>query len=102
MATEGGHVQEPKNFAPKQPVQLDPPKDDPITRSELEKHNGDDPSKPILVAIKGTVFDVSGNKAYNPGGQYHGMLASSFHSFITTKRPGPTSCADIYRIGTVA
>ena len=27
--------------------------------------------KPTLVAIKGTVFDVSKNKAYAPGGSYH-------------------------------
>lgn len=28
---------------------------------------------PTLVAIKGTVFDVSGNKAYGPEGSYKGM-----------------------------
>lgn len=33
---------------------------------------GSDPSKPTLVAIRGTVFDVSGNDAYGPKGQYHG------------------------------
>ncbi len=36
-----GHVEEPKNFAPKAPVQLDPPKDDPITVEELAKCNGE-------------------------------------------------------------
>jgi membrane-associated progesterone receptor component len=30
------------------------------------------PDKPTLVAIKGTVFDVSRNDAYGPKGQYHG------------------------------
>ena len=67
------HVEEPKSFAPKKPVQLNPPKDDPITPSELKKCDGSDETKPTLVAIKGTVFDVSHNKAYQPGGQYHGM-----------------------------
>lgn len=48
----------------------------------LESHviTGTDPSKPILVAIKGTVFDVSGNDAYGPNGQYHGQYSSLFNS----------------------
>ena len=90
--SDRGHVEEPKNFAPKTPVNLDPPKDDPITYEELSKcdgvfrpyanehrltvlnfSTGSDPSKPTLVAIKGTVFDVSGNDAYGPKGQYHGQ-----------------------------
>jgi hypothetical protein len=33
---------------------------------------GTDPSRPTYVAIKGTIFDVSKNAAYAPGGQYHG------------------------------
>ncbi|ETN36767.1 uncharacterized protein HMPREF1541_09045 [Cyphellophora europaea CBS 101466] len=53
-------------------VLLDAPKDDPITYEELSKCNGTDPSKPVLIAIKGTVFDVSRNRAYQPGGPYHG------------------------------
>ncbi|KAI4135456.1 MAG: hypothetical protein LQ347_000675 [Umbilicaria vellea] len=52
---------EPKPFAPKNPVQLDPPKDDPISVENLAKCD----------AIKGTVFDVSGNSAYGPNGSYH-------------------------------
>ena len=39
-----------------------PPRNDPITTKELSLHNGQDPSKPIWVAVKGTVFDVSRNK----------------------------------------
>lgn len=34
---------------------------------------GSSPDKPIYVAIKGVVFDVSKNKAYQPGGSYHGQ-----------------------------
>jgi cytochrome b involved in lipid metabolism len=67
------HEPEPKRFEPKVPVQLDPPKDDPITVEELSKCDGTDPSRPTLVAIKGIVFDVSKNPAYGPNGQYHGM-----------------------------
>ncbi|EED23704.1 progesterone binding protein, putative [Talaromyces stipitatus ATCC 10500] len=65
------HVEEPKRFEPKEPVQLDSPKDDPFTLEELSKHDGTDPSRPTYVAIKGTIFDVSKKDAYAPGGQYH-------------------------------
>lgn len=34
------HVEEPKRFEPKKPVQLDPPKDDPITLDYLAKCDG--------------------------------------------------------------
>lgn len=34
------HEPEPKRFEPKNPVQLDPPKDDPITIEELSKCDG--------------------------------------------------------------
>ena len=70
-------AQEPKNFAPKKAVELNAPKDDAITQSELAKCDGTDSSKPTLVAIKGTCFDVSGNKAYGVEGQYHGKSESS-------------------------
>ncbi|RUP45257.1 cytochrome b5 [Jimgerdemannia flammicorona] len=53
------------------PIELDPPKDDPIKVEELARHNGSDPNLPIYVAIKGTVFDVSRNPAsYGPGAGY--------------------------------
>lgn len=34
------HEPEPKRFEPKEPVQLDPPKDDPYTPEELSKFDG--------------------------------------------------------------
>lgn len=37
---ESGHVQEPKKFAPKDPPQLNPPKDEPISVEELAKCDG--------------------------------------------------------------
>ncbi|KAK4156253.1 cytochrome b5-like heme/steroid binding domain-containing protein [Chaetomidium leptoderma] len=57
-------------FEPKTPVQLDPPKDDPISLEDLAKAGGEDGGK-CYVAIKGIVYDVTGNKAYQPGGAYH-------------------------------
>jgi len=62
-----------KQFAPKQPVQLEKPKDTLITQEELAAADGSNPDKPIYVAIKGVVFDVSKNKAYQPGGSYSSM-----------------------------
>ncbi|KAH8147856.1 uncharacterized protein LAJ45_07957 [Morchella importuna] len=62
---------EPKNFAPKQPVALAPPKEDPISVEHLAKCSGANPDYPTYVAIKGTVFDVTGNSSYAPGGAYH-------------------------------
>merc|ERR1712071_265869 len=51
---------------------LAPPKDDPISPSELAKYNGSNPSLPIYLAIKGTVFDVTAKKEmYGPGGSYN-------------------------------
>ncbi|RPB27911.1 putative progesterone binding protein [Terfezia boudieri ATCC MYA-4762] len=65
-------MSESKNFSPAEPVALDPPKDDPITVEELAKADGSNPTTPIYIAIKGTVFDVSRNRAsYGPGGAYH-------------------------------
>ncbi|KAF3760475.1 hypothetical protein M406DRAFT_72967 [Cryphonectria parasitica EP155] len=58
------------DFKPKEPAKLAPPKDDPISPEELAKANGTDGGK-CYVAIKGKVYDVTGNKAYQPGGSYH-------------------------------
>ncbi|KAK6355878.1 hypothetical protein TWF718_000257 [Orbilia javanica] len=59
-------------FQPKEPVVLDPPKDDIITVEYLSKCDGTHEGYPIYVAIKGTVFDVTNKKeSYGPGGSYH-------------------------------
>ncbi|KAF9031593.1 progesterone binding protein, partial [Panaeolus papilionaceus] len=50
---------------------LPPPKDDPFTTAELASYDGKDPSKPILLAVKGTIFDVTHKaQVYGPGGSY--------------------------------
>lgn len=52
--------------------QLDPPQNKPFTLQELSSFDGSNPSKPIYVAIKGIVFDVSSKRdVYGPGGSYH-------------------------------
>lgn len=46
--------------------------DDPIPVAELAKHDGSDSSRPIYVAIKGRVFDVSNKREmYGPGASYN-------------------------------
>lgn len=62
---------QPKGFAPKSPPRLDPPQTTPVSLLHLAKCDGSDPSYPTYVAVKGTVFDVSGNTAYAPKGSYH-------------------------------
>ncbi|KAL7419337.1 hypothetical protein Q5752_006175 [Cryptotrichosporon argae] len=52
-------------------TELAAPKDDAIPVSQLAQHNGSDPTKPIYVAIKGRVFDVSAKRdMYGPGAGY--------------------------------
>ncbi|KAF8196469.1 cytochrome b5 [Pholiota molesta] len=70
----------PAETEPKKPLKsimqaarddLAPPKDDPITTEQLKQYDGSDPTKPIYVAIKGTVFDVSSKaEVYGPGKSY--------------------------------
>ncbi|CZT17040.1 related to DAP1 Damage response protein [Ramularia collo-cygni] len=60
------------SFEPKTKVDLDPPKDDIISLDYLSKCDGKHEGYPTYVAIKGTVFDVTGNKAYSPDGSYKG------------------------------
>jgi hypothetical protein len=40
LASPRPHLEERKSFMPKQPVELDPPKDDPITYEQLKENDG--------------------------------------------------------------
>lgn len=43
-----------------------------LTDDELRAYDGTDPSKPIYIALNGTIYDVSASpKTYGPGGSYH-------------------------------
>jgi membrane-associated progesterone receptor component len=60
-----------KNIMQAPNADLKPPKDDPFTLEQLKAFDGSDPSKPIYVAIKGAVFDVSHKQdIYGPGKSY--------------------------------
>ncbi|KAK1276862.1 putative steroid-binding protein 3 [Acorus gramineus] len=42
-----------------------------MTADQLRAYDGSDPGKPIYLAVKGTVYDVtSGKSFYGPGGDY--------------------------------
>ncbi|KAI1179230.1 cytochrome b5 [Nemania sp. FL0916] len=74
-------------FEPKKPVNLDPPKDDPITLEDLAQANGKEGRK-AYVAIKGKVYDVTGTQTYQEGASYHvfvGKDASRALAKMSTK-----------------
>lgn len=51
---------------PAEPVQLGD-----VTLEELKAYDGSDPKKPLLMAIKGNIYDVSRSRMfYGPGGPY--------------------------------
>ncbi|KAI9743939.1 MAG: hypothetical protein M1818_002673 [Claussenomyces sp. TS43310] len=69
-------MSEPKRerFAPKVPVALNPPKNDPISKETLAKCNDKSlllPPGSFLILVKGKVFDVTSKDSYLPGGPYH-------------------------------
>ncbi|XP_021739255.1 probable steroid-binding protein 3 [Chenopodium quinoa] len=50
----------------REPVQLGE-----VTEEQLKEYDGSDPKKPLLMAIKGNIYDVSkGRIFYGPGGSY--------------------------------
>ncbi|KAI9664432.1 MAG: hypothetical protein M1829_005825 [Trizodia sp. TS-e1964] len=67
------HAPEPRNFAPHEPVNLAPPKYDPLGLDYFSKCDGKTSGYPTYVAVKGTVYDVTGKEAYGPGGPYHAL-----------------------------
>ncbi|KAM0746860.1 cytochrome b5 [Meredithblackwellia eburnea MCA 4105] len=58
--------------APPTDIKLDPPKETPFTTAELAQFDGSKEGKPIYVAIKGLIFDVTAKKEmYGPGAGYN-------------------------------
>ncbi|EGE85707.1 progesterone binding protein [Blastomyces gilchristii SLH14081] len=81
-----------KGIMSKEATNLDPPKDDPISVEELSKSDGTDPNRPTLVAIKGVVFNVSGNPAYGPGGNYHVFAGKDASRALASSSLKPEDC----------
>ncbi|XP_012839520.1 PREDICTED: uncharacterized protein LOC105959905 [Erythranthe guttata] len=60
-------VKRANEFALREPVQMG----DAVTEEELRAYDGSDPNKPLLMAIKGQIYDVSRSRMfYGPGGPY--------------------------------
>ena len=57
-----------------------------LTDEELKAYDGSDTTKPIYLAINGTIYDVSnGRNFYGPGGSYHFFAgADASRAFITS------------------
>ncbi|KAF2395527.1 SCA7-domain-containing protein [Trichodelitschia bisporula] len=85
---------EPKKerFTPKTPVTLAPPKDDPIELDHLAKCDGTNEGFPTLVAIKGTVFDVTGNASYAPGKNYNVFCGKDASRALALSSLKPEDC----------
>ncbi|EDU41976.1 progesterone binding protein [Pyrenophora tritici-repentis] len=114
-------TEQPKKerFAPKEPVTLNPPKDDVIDRAYLAKCDGALPKTthfymhylghrplilqagtnegyPTLVAIKGDVFDVSGKETYAPGKGYHVFAGKEPNRALGLSSLKPEDCISDY------
>ncbi|CAG8769901.1 37012_t:CDS:2, partial [Gigaspora margarita] len=62
----------PPNASNEPTPNLAEPKDTPFTSAQLAEYDGTDLNRPIYVAVKGTVFDVTGKRPlYGVGGSYH-------------------------------
>ncbi|KAF2451605.1 cytochrome b5 [Karstenula rhodostoma CBS 690.94] len=88
--------QKKERFAPKQLVNLAPPKDDVITRDYLAKCDGTNGGFPTLVAIKGDVFDVSGKDTYAPGKNYHVFTGKEPNRALGLSSLEPKDCISDY------
>ncbi|MCE3214747.1 Membrane steroid-binding protein 1 [Datura stramonium] len=70
-SSDHGHHQRSRDF--EEPTQALPPPVQlgEITEAELKEYDGSDPNKPLLMAIKGQIYDVSQSRMfYGPGGPY--------------------------------
>ncbi|KFA63741.1 hypothetical protein S40285_01959 [Stachybotrys chlorohalonatus IBT 40285] len=56
-----------------------------MTPEELSYYDGRDPEKPLLLAINGTIYDVSSNqRTYGPGGSYNHFTGhDAARAFVT-------------------
>jgi len=70
--TSNSEEEKPKTIMQAPRDNLLPPKDDPYTLEQLAEFDGSDVNKPIYVAIKGTIFDVTHKRdTYGQGGSYN-------------------------------
>ncbi|RGP62514.1 membrane steroid-binding protein 2 [Fusarium sporotrichioides] len=82
-----GHKNKPEWMTQKfyKELILGPPPPTYMTLEELSLYDGRDPDRPILLAINGTIYDVSpGRRMYGPGGSYSYFAATdAARGFVT-------------------
>ncbi|KAK9914231.1 hypothetical protein M0R45_038021 [Rubus argutus] len=70
FVSSGSHHEMPRNLEEMQPLQP-PVQLGEVTLEELKQYDGSDPKKPLLMAIKAQIYDVSQSRMfYGPGGPY--------------------------------
>ncbi|GAB5588121.1 hypothetical protein Unana1_03021 [Umbelopsis nana] len=75
------------------------PKDTPFKLSELKTFDGSDPSQPIYVAIKGTVFDVSKKpEMYGAGSGYNCFAGKDASKALGKSSLNPEDCVADYSV----
>lgn len=83
---------DPNRFEPKTKIELDPPRNDIFTPESLLKFDGTGPESKAYVGIKGTVFDVSKNALYAPGGKYHVFTGKDSSRALASTSVEPEDC----------
>ncbi|KAH8554299.1 cytochrome b5-like heme/steroid binding domain-containing protein [Umbelopsis sp. PMI_123] len=74
-----------------------PPKDTPFKPSELAVYNGTDSSKPIYVAIKGVIYDVSSKpEMYGAGSGYNCFAGKDASKALGKSSLKPEECVADY------
>lgn len=81
-------------FAPKEPVDLLPPRHDPISLAYLAHCTGREPGYPILVGILGRLYDVSANEVYHPGKGYNVFAGRDASCALAKSSLAPEECHD--------
>ncbi|KAL3652381.1 Membrane steroid-binding protein 1 [Castilleja foliolosa] len=69
---DDGHIQQRSRVFEEKTEPLPPPVQlGEVTAEELKQYDGSDPKKPLLMAIKGQIYDVTQSRMfYGPGGPY--------------------------------
>ncbi|KAK6117609.1 hypothetical protein DH2020_048656 [Rehmannia glutinosa] len=71
-SSDDSHIQQRSRGAEEQMEPLPPPVQlGEVSAEELKQYDGSDPKKPLLMAIKGQIYDVTQSRMfYGPGGPY--------------------------------
>ncbi|GFR47473.1 hypothetical protein Agub_g9202 [Astrephomene gubernaculifera] len=64
-----------------------------LTAQELKEYDGADPTKPVYIAVKGTVYDVSTSREfYGVGGPYEAFAGRECARALAIMKVDPSEC----------